>query len=84
VYTTPKRIADDPKGASMDVTRDPFLLPLCPCGGATRLSHVEPHPVDALRLLRTYLCQACDSLQTHAVIQRPSARNELPHRPPPG
>ena len=80
VYTTLKRIADDPKGRAMDFTRDPFLLPLCPCGSATRLSHIEPHPVDALRSLRTYVCQACDSVQTHAVTQRPSGRDERPLR----
>ena len=51
----------------MDFPRDPFLLPLCPCGGATRLSHVEPHPVDERRSLRTYVCQACGSDQTHTV-----------------
>ena len=61
----------------MDFSRDPFLLPLCPCGGATRLSHVEPHPIDEQRSLRTYVCQACDSLHTHAVNKRNLAAREF-------
>jgi len=64
----------------MDFSRDPFLLPLCPCGGATRLSHVEPHPIDDQRSLRTYVCQACGSLHTHAVIKRNPAAHELTGR----
>jgi hypothetical protein len=61
----------------MDYPRDPFLLPLCSCGGATRLSHVEPHPVDARQSLRTYVCETCESLQTHAVIKRAMADPDL-------
>ena len=64
----------------MDFPRDPFLLPLCPCGGATRLSHVEPDPIHELRSLRTYVCQSCDSSQTHIVIKRIAPRDELPRR----
>jgi len=64
----------------MDFSRDPFLLPLCPCGGATRLSHVEPHPFDEQRSLRTYICQACDSLHTHTVIKRNLSEHELTTR----
>jgi hypothetical protein len=56
----------------MELPRDPFLLPLCHCGGATRLSHVEPDPVDERRSFRTYLCQACDSPQTYPVMKRSS------------
>jgi len=54
----------------MELPRDPFLLPLCHCGGGTRLSHVEPDPVDERKSLRTYICQGCGSLQTHPVIKR--------------
>lgn len=54
----------------MELPRDPFLLPLCFCGGATRLSHVEPDPVDERKSLRTYICQACGHLQTHPVMKR--------------
>jgi hypothetical protein len=54
----------------MELPRDPFLLPLCRCGGATRLSHVEPHAVDEQKSLRTYVCQTCGSLQTHVVVRR--------------
>ena len=64
----------------MDFPRDPFLLPLCPCGGATRLSHVEPHPIDDQRSLGTYVCQACGSLHAHAVIKRNLAAHELTGR----
>jgi len=64
----------------MDFPRDPFLLPLCPCGGATRLSHVEPDPVHEYRSLRTYVCQGCNSSQTHAVIKRNLAPKEPPRR----
>jgi hypothetical protein len=70
------------KGRDMDFSRDPFLLPLCPCGGAIRLSHVEPHAVDEQKSLRTYVCQACDSSQTHAVIKRELAMNEPDQRQP--
>ena len=64
----------------MDFPRDPFLLPQCPCGGAIRLSHVEPDPIDERRSLRTYLCQACDSSQTHIVIKRKPAHDDTPRR----
>jgi hypothetical protein len=53
----------------MDFSRDPFLLPLCQCGGPTRLSHVEPHVVDERQSLRTYVCQACGSDQTLTVVK---------------
>jgi hypothetical protein len=63
----------------MELVRDPFLLPLCQCGGgATRLSCVEPHPVDETKLLRTYVCQACGSLQTHLVAKPNRATVEPP------
>jgi hypothetical protein len=53
----------------MDFSRDPFLLPSCQCGGLTRLSHVEPHPVDEGQSLRTYVCQACGSDQTLTFVK---------------
>jgi hypothetical protein len=55
----------------MEFKRDPFLLPLCSCGGATRLSHVEPHAIDPRRSLRTYVCLACGNTETHSVTKRP-------------
>ena len=58
----------------MEFPRDPFLLPLCPCGGPTRLSHIDPHPVDERQSLRTYVCQACGSDQTHTVLKPPADR----------
>ena len=48
-----------------------------PATGATRLSHLEPHPVDARQSLRAYVCQACESLQTRAVIKRVMAELDL-------
>jgi len=54
----------------VELPRNPFLLPLCQCGGTTRLSHVEPHATDEGKSLRTYVCQTCGSLQTHVVVRR--------------
>src|SRR5262245_4875500 len=66
--------------SEMEFPRDPFLLPLCSCGGATRLSHVEPHPVDEQKSLRTYVCQTCGSAQTHAVGKRSPGGSAPPRR----
>jgi hypothetical protein len=46
---------------------DPFLLPLCQCGGATSLSHMEPHPSDRELQLRTFRCSECGAEQTFIV-----------------
>ena len=50
--------------------RDPFLLPLCHCGGTTNLSRAEPHPWDETQELRIYLCTKCGSARTYAVAKR--------------
>ena len=42
--------------------------PDCPkchrCGEAMRLFGIEPHPVVAQTMLRTYVCEHCDAVQT--------------------
>src|SRR5262245_3119183 len=64
----------------MEVPLDTFLLLLCPVCGATRLSHVEPPPVDEQKPLRTYVCQACGSSQTHAVGKHSFSGSASPRR----
>jgi len=39
--------------------RDPFLLPICDCGGPMNLASLEPHPTLADLELKTYTCLHC-------------------------
>jgi hypothetical protein len=38
---------------------DPFLLPVCACGGPVNLASLEPHPTDPALELKTYKCRHC-------------------------
>jgi len=40
-------------------TRDPFLLPVCDCGGPMNLASLEPHPTRPELELKTYKCLHC-------------------------
>ncbi len=40
-------------------TRDPFLLPVCDCGGPMNLASLEPHPTRTDIELKTYKCLHC-------------------------
>jgi hypothetical protein len=55
--------------------RNPFLLPLCHCGGTTNLSRAEPHPGDETQELRIYLCTACGSARTYVVAKDSGSRS---------
>jgi hypothetical protein len=37
----------------------PFLLPMCPCGGTTNLSHLQPAGAFNPDEMRTYRCSDC-------------------------
>ena len=36
------------------MARDPFLLPVCSCGGPMNLASLEPHPTRTDQELKTY------------------------------
>ena len=52
--------------------RDPFLLPVCDCGGPTNLASLEPHPTRPGEELKTYKCQHCGKQQVFTVQRRVS------------
>ena len=50
--------------------RDPFLLPVCECGGPMNLALQEPHPTQAAQELKTFECQLCAAQQVFTVEKR--------------
>ena len=50
--------------------RDPFLLPLCACGGPMNLASLEPHPTRPGHELKTFKCQHCGAQQVFEVEKR--------------
>jgi hypothetical protein len=48
-----------PASLSATSARDPFLLPVCACGGPMNLASLEPHPTRADLELKTYKCLHC-------------------------
>jgi hypothetical protein len=50
--------------------RDPFLLPVCACGGPMNLASLEPHPTRASHELKTFKCQHCGGQQVFEVEKR--------------
>ena len=54
--------------------RDPFLLPLCDCGGPMNLASLEPHPTQAAHELKTFECQLCAAQQIFTVEKRQPER----------
>jgi len=55
-------------------SRDPFLLPLCDCGGPMNLASLEPHPMLAAHELKTFKCQLCGAEQVYDVEKRAAER----------
>ena len=50
--------------------RDPFLLPVCDCGGPMNLASLEPHPTQPAHELKTFACQDCAAQQVFNVEKR--------------
>ena len=50
--------------------RDPFLLPVCECGGPVNLASLEPHPTDSGVELKTYKCRHCGKQQVLTARKR--------------
>ena len=50
---------------------DPFLLPVCDCGGPVALASLEPHPTRRDREIKTYKCANCCKQQVFTVRTRP-------------
>jgi|GEM_PF-3265371 len=58
--------------------RDPFLLPVCDCGGPMNLASLEPHPMQADLELKTYKCQQCARQQVFTVQRRAAKVGDYP------
>jgi len=54
--------------------RDPFLLPVCECGGPMNLASLEPHPTQAAHEVKTFECQLCAAQQVFTVEKRVAER----------
>jgi len=52
---------------------DPFLLPLCACGGPMNLASLEPHPTQPDHELKTFKCTRCGAQQVFDVQKRAGA-----------
>ena len=57
---------------------DPFLLPVCDCGGPMNLASLEPHPTHATEELKTYKCLHCGKQQVFTVQRRTSKIGDYP------
>lgn len=53
---------------------DPFLLPVCECGGPMNLASLEPHPTQPDQELKTYKCTLCARQQVFTVRKRKVSR----------
>lgn len=49
---------------------DPFLLPVCECGGPMNLASLEPHAIRQDHELKTYKCLHCGKQQVFTVQRR--------------
>jgi hypothetical protein len=49
---------------------DPFLLPLCDCGGPMNLASLEPHPTQPDHELKTFKCTRCGAQEVFDVQRR--------------
>ena len=52
---------------------DPFLLPVCSCGGPMNLASLEPHPAKLNHELKTFKCRICGTEQVFDVPKRRAA-----------
>jgi hypothetical protein len=66
-----------PKMNAVEPMRDPFLLPVCRCGGPANLALVEPDPARSDYENRIYRCAHCSSLETYPVKRRATASSIL-------
>ena len=57
---------------------DPFLLPVCDCGGPMNLATLEPHPIHAAEELKTYKCLHCGRQQVFSVQKRAAKIGDYP------
>jgi hypothetical protein len=49
---------------------NPFLLPVCSCGGPMNLASLEPHPTRADQELKTFKCLHCGKQHVFTVQKR--------------
>jgi len=57
---------------------DPFLLPVCDCGGPMNLASLEPHPTRADQELKTYKCAHCAMQRVFTVHRRGAKVGDYP------
>ena len=55
---------------------DPFLLPICDCGGPMNLASLEPHATQPDHELKTFACTRCGAQAVFNVRTRPVERTE--------
>ena len=55
---------------TMAAQGDPFLLPVCECGGPMNLASLEPHASQSELELKTYKCAHCGTQQVFTVQRR--------------
>ena len=60
------------------MARDPFLLPVCSCGGPMNLASLEPHPTRTDQELKTYKCLHCGKLEVMTVQKRARKLGDFP------
>jgi len=58
--------------------RDPFLLPVCDCGGPMNLASLEPHPTHAAEEMKTYECAQCGRQHVFTVQRRAAKIGDYP------
>jgi len=58
--------------------RDPFLLPVCDCGGPMNLASLEPHATRQDHELKTYKCTRCGRQQVFDVQRRAAKIGDYP------
>ena len=58
--------------------RDPFLLPVCDCGGPMNLASLEPHPTHSAEELKTFKCLHCGKQQVFTVQRRAAKIGDYP------
>ncbi len=58
--------------------RDPFLLPVCDCGGPMNLASLEPHPTHSDEEMKTYECAQCGRQHVFTVQRRAAKIGDYP------
>jgi hypothetical protein len=57
---------------------DPFLLPVCSCGGPMNLASLEPHATQTDQELKTYKCLHCGGQEVFTVRKRAKKIGDYP------